>query len=373
MPSSSPTSVASGRVFDAASWAAKAKNDASWARGLVGRRLLGRRLLGHRELGGCELGGCVLSDLSLPRPPGPTPATAGGFLGRPEPRAAPVGRQRRRRACSASRQPARSTPVELAADPRRHAGSLRLMQRTRGHPFGGTDRVFPERGCPAQRPSTFRGGLLSAAHQFEAWRRRTRDGRHRSQGVSASAHRYLARRRARLRERDERLPRNAQIYFVAVAIIGCCSHAAVHRQTADDAISGRPSSSSPRRPPSRAPVRRSHTGRPGVPHRHRLPDSGGADPAAGAARARRGRPDGAGVAEDALPLVPADLQHPRLLALGHGGLVRRPRGSILEHAGIGNDALRLSLAGLAACVVFVAVNHILLAVMLRLARGFTLA
>ena len=45
---------------------------------------------------------------------------------------------------------------------------------------------------------------------------------------------------------------------------------------------------------------------------------------------------------------------------------------ILEHAGIGNDALRLSLAGLAACVVFVAVNHILLAVMLSLARGFTL-
>ena len=44
---------------------------------------------------------------------------------------------------------------------------------------------------------------------------------------------------------------------------------------------------------------------------------------------------------------------------------------ILEHSGIGNDALRLSLAGLAACVVFVAVNHILLAVMLRLARGFT--
>src|SRR4029078_4286764 len=44
---------------------------------------------------------------------------------------------------------------------------------------------------------------------------------------------------------------------------------------------------------------------------------------------------------------------------------------ILGHAGIGNDALRLSLAALAACVVFVAVNHILLAVMLRLARGFT--
>src|SRR6266487_1984876 len=45
---------------------------------------------------------------------------------------------------------------------------------------------------------------------------------------------------------------------------------------------------------------------------------------------------------------------------------------ILEHAGIANGALRLSLAGLAACIVFVAVNHVLLAVMLRLARGFTL-
>src|SRR2546428_4415367 len=45
---------------------------------------------------------------------------------------------------------------------------------------------------------------------------------------------------------------------------------------------------------------------------------------------------------------------------------------ILEHAGMANDALRLSLAGLAACIVVVAVNHVLLAVMLRLARGFTL-
>ncbi|MFL5918219.1 MAG: diguanylate cyclase [Gaiellaceae bacterium] len=45
---------------------------------------------------------------------------------------------------------------------------------------------------------------------------------------------------------------------------------------------------------------------------------------------------------------------------------------LLEHTGIGNGALRLSIAGLAACVVFVAVNHLLLAVMLRLARGFSL-
>jgi diguanylate cyclase (GGDEF)-like protein/putative nucleotidyltransferase with HDIG domain len=44
---------------------------------------------------------------------------------------------------------------------------------------------------------------------------------------------------------------------------------------------------------------------------------------------------------------------------------------ILEHLAIGNHALRLSLAGLFACVVFVAVNHTLLALMLRLARGFT--
>src|SRR6266571_5085819 len=45
---------------------------------------------------------------------------------------------------------------------------------------------------------------------------------------------------------------------------------------------------------------------------------------------------------------------------------------LLEHTGIANGALRLSIAGVAACVVFVAVNHTLLAVMLRLARGFSL-
>src|SRR5437667_4524759 len=45
---------------------------------------------------------------------------------------------------------------------------------------------------------------------------------------------------------------------------------------------------------------------------------------------------------------------------------------LLEHTGIANGALRLSIAGVAACVVFVAVNHTLLALMLRLARGFTL-
>src|SRR5438477_3768799 len=44
---------------------------------------------------------------------------------------------------------------------------------------------------------------------------------------------------------------------------------------------------------------------------------------------------------------------------------------LLEHAGISNGALRLSVAGVAACLVFVAVNHTLLAVMLRLARGFS--
>jgi len=44
---------------------------------------------------------------------------------------------------------------------------------------------------------------------------------------------------------------------------------------------------------------------------------------------------------------------------------------ILEHVGIANDALRLSIAGLAACIVFVTINHVVLAVMLRLARGFT--
>src|SRR5437899_2744146 len=45
---------------------------------------------------------------------------------------------------------------------------------------------------------------------------------------------------------------------------------------------------------------------------------------------------------------------------------------VLNHLAIGNHALRLSIAGLFACIVFVAVNHTLLALMLRLARGFTL-
>jgi diguanylate cyclase (GGDEF)-like protein/putative nucleotidyltransferase with HDIG domain len=45
---------------------------------------------------------------------------------------------------------------------------------------------------------------------------------------------------------------------------------------------------------------------------------------------------------------------------------------LLEHAGISDGALRLSIAGVAASLVFVAVNHTLLAVMLRLARGFSL-
>jgi diguanylate cyclase (GGDEF)-like protein/putative nucleotidyltransferase with HDIG domain len=45
---------------------------------------------------------------------------------------------------------------------------------------------------------------------------------------------------------------------------------------------------------------------------------------------------------------------------------------VLTRVPIGNDALRLSIAGLVACVVFVAVNHFVLAVMLRLAYGSTL-
>src|ERR671936_2552978 len=45
---------------------------------------------------------------------------------------------------------------------------------------------------------------------------------------------------------------------------------------------------------------------------------------------------------------------------------------ILAHTWIGNSALRLSIAGVFASVVFVAVNHTLLALMLRFARGFTL-
>ncbi|HXY84892.1 MAG TPA: diguanylate cyclase [Gaiellaceae bacterium] len=44
---------------------------------------------------------------------------------------------------------------------------------------------------------------------------------------------------------------------------------------------------------------------------------------------------------------------------------------VLERLPVNSETLRLTVAGVAACVVFVAVNHILLAIMLRLARGFT--
>jgi diguanylate cyclase (GGDEF)-like protein/putative nucleotidyltransferase with HDIG domain len=45
---------------------------------------------------------------------------------------------------------------------------------------------------------------------------------------------------------------------------------------------------------------------------------------------------------------------------------------ILDQTYIGDHALRLSVAGVASCIVFVGINHTLLALMLRLARGFSL-
>ena len=44
---------------------------------------------------------------------------------------------------------------------------------------------------------------------------------------------------------------------------------------------------------------------------------------------------------------------------------------ILDHTFIANSSARVAVAGVLACLVFVAVNHVLLAGMLRLARGFT--
>ena len=86
-------SVSGGRVFDAASWADKAKADASWADAswadaswadcVLGRRELGRRLLERRQLGFGLLG------RHRPR---------GGVLGRSEPRQRIVGGQCGRRA-----------------------------------------------------------------------------------------------------------------------------------------------------------------------------------------------------------------------------------------------------------------------------------
>ena len=86
-------STSGGRVFDAASWADKAKSDASVGRRLLGGRVMGygvlvRRELGRRLLERCQLGFGLLGR-HRPR---------SGVLGRPEPGQRIVGGQCGRRA-----------------------------------------------------------------------------------------------------------------------------------------------------------------------------------------------------------------------------------------------------------------------------------
>src|SRR5256885_14828469 len=69
---------------------------------------------------------------------------------------------------------------------------------------------------PCQTPSTFRGGLLVCGPPFETWRRRTRD-EGLLEGMSA-APTDISLVSEPGPGRDGALPRNAQIYFIAVAI-----------------------------------------------------------------------------------------------------------------------------------------------------------
>ena len=212
---------------------------------LLGRRLLGRRLLVDRELGGRLLERCQLGLGLLGRH-----RHRGGFLGRSEPRAAPRGRT------TPATRPRSSDGgaidrLRARGHPRRHAGSLSHMQPTRGHPFGGIDRGFPERGMPL-RQAVLRSavGYSTAAHRSKRGEGETRDeGPH--EGMSATptdislvAEPGPGRDEGAAAERADLLHRGRDH--------GCGSHAAVHRETADDATSGRPSSSSPRRPRPRA-------------------------------------------------------------------------------------------------------------------------
>src|SRR4051812_29182109 len=220
---------------------------------------------------------------------------------------------------------------------------------------------------PGRRPSTFRDGLLSAAHQYDAWRRRDPDeGPHRGMSAVPTDTSLVAEPGA---GRDGALPRNARIYFIAVAITA-------------------------------AGVTLPFIGR--LQTTHQWPAFLILASAAATARLFVVRtPADQAYHTDIVFLIPAALILPPELLVLVAVVQMVPewlkmryrwylqtfnildyslsamaawfvgRVLILEHAGIGNDALRLSLAGLAACVVFVAVNHVLLAVMLRLARGFT--
>ena len=162
---------------------------------------------------------------------------------------------------------------------------------------------------------------------------------------------------------------------VLLVLIGLCGRRGDSSSGAPAArrhAAGRPSR--PRRVAATAQlVPRPHAAEPVVPHVHRLPDPGRAAAAAGARRADRRRPARPGVAQGPVRLVHPELQHLQLHARDAGG-VGRARTCILGDALSRATTLRWALAGLAACVVVRrASNHVLLAPMLRLARGHSLA
>ncbi len=140
---------------------------------LVGGRVvvvgqLGRGLLERRQLGVCVLGVERLGD---------------GLLGRPEPRERLLGRQRRGRVGGRERR--RDRPARARRHPRRHARPLGPCDSSRFHPFGGTDRVIPDRGMPTSGGDrTFRPGLRSCGPA----------SRRRDPCSECGANRYLARR-----------------------------------------------------------------------------------------------------------------------------------------------------------------------------------
>ena len=171
--------------------------------------------------------------------------------------------------------------------------------------------------------------------------------------------------------RSEPLPRNARIYFLIVAGATAAATLAVPRRACRTRTTGSPFFILGYGGGDRAALPRADAARPGVPHGDRLPDRGGVPAAAGARRPDGNRAAHPGVAEDPLPLVPADLQHLQLHARLDGGVVpRTPRS--WAGARSRDRTLRVAVAGLVCCVVFVAINHTVLALMLHFARGHTL-
>ena len=162
------------RVFDAASWAAKAKCRRLLGGRLLGRRLLGRRLLGRRELGGRLLErrqlGLGLVGRHLPR---------GGLLGRSEPGQRIVGGQRRRRA---ERLPTGAQSMTSSSRPSSPARWIPRHMQHAGSPVRGNRSSVPRTG-DAPSPGRFyvprwatrlRPAVRSLAKEYLRWKHLTR-------------------------------------------------------------------------------------------------------------------------------------------------------------------------------------------------------